>query len=726
MAADRDEQKLDDYLDRWENLAAEGEVSDADFFFEKYVRPDELSLYERESLRETIEKLIEAKRAFQIFHFDKLPGTAPASPAESGSCGSAFSRLAPGIEIVPGYRLDHRIASGGFGEVWKGTGQSGFPVALKLIPRSGNKVAVEKESFDLLKEIRHPNILTIFDTWENDDFLVIAMQLADESLMDRYNAAAACGQTSMSPSVLLPLFREAALALDYLNMPKPAFSAYREPMQHGDIKPQNILISGGSVLLGDLGLARTLRSTGLTPHSGSFTMRFAAPECFDRIFSRASDQYSLAVTWYFLRTGRFPFERPPVGFPRDSAVTLSPSGDLSVYECRVLTRAMARDPVDRYSSCGEMVGALQCAAAQANRYKKYSRLFKMTGFILAAVSVAAIVLLVVFRLWPWYDSRYERSGHEAYANCSFAEAISEYNKALEKNPNSVEVLVRRAASNIAVGHLSEAGDDLKRAREIDPNHAETFYWLGRLALLLDEDDDELTYFQRAIKLDPDYADAYRALGEVYLASGMTVSAFPYFYKAVELDPENSENLIGRAESYMTAAEALDDFASAILLKPDEADYYLRAIPRLVGIREFGAARSSLEKARSLYQKANAVDEEKNQKMKELQKEIDEQEAACGDDSMTLFDQALWKGDLRMVESLIVLGVDLKQLRAGQSPLHTAVGRGHSDLVKLLIDAGADPELKNMDGQTPLELARDLNRREIELILKKGEKSPSAP
>ena len=718
MTADQEEQNIDDYLDRWENLFADGKVSDADDFFEKYVRPGELPRKKRELLRETIEKLIDAERAFQIFHFDKLPHSAPISPAERGASNDpAFSRLTPGIEIVPGYRLDHRIASGGFGEVWKGTGLSGFPVALKLIPRSGNKVAVEKKSFDLLKEIRHPNILAIFDAWENDDFLVIAMQLADESLMDRFHAAAACGQPSMNPSALLPLFREAALALDYLNMPKSARSANREPMQHGDIKPQNILISGGSVLLGDLGLARALRSTGLTPHSGSFTMRFAAPECFDRIFSRASDQYSLAVTWYFLRTGLFPFERPPVGFPRGSAETLSPSGDLSVYECRALTRAMARDPADRYASCGELIDALQHAVARAVRHKKYGRFFKAAGILLTAAAAAAMIGLVVFRFWPWYGKRYERAGNEAYSNHFFTEAISEYDKALEMTPESVEALVHRAASNIAVGRLTEAGDDLNRAREIDPNHAETFYWLGRLALRLDEDNDELAYFQRAIELDPDYTDAYRALGELYLASGMTVSAFPYFNKAVELEPENSENLIGRAESYMTAAEALDDFAAAVLLKPDEADYYLRAIPRLVDIREFDAARSSLEKARSLYQKANNVDKEKNRKMNELQKEIDEKEADFGDDSMTLFDRALWIGDLRIVENLIVLGVDLKKLRAGQSPLHTAVGRGHLDLVKVLIDAGADPELKNEDGQTPLELARDLGRREIEKILK---------
>ena len=79
-------------------------------------------------------------------------GAIAAILATSG-CGSGCSTLQP----IPG----------------------GFPAALKFVSLAGEGVHVERRSLEILKAIRHPNLLTTFGAWQVPGALVIAMELAD-------------------------------------------------------------------------------------------------------------------------------------------------------------------------------------------------------------------------------------------------------------------------------------------------------------------------------------------------------------------------------------------------------------------------------------------------------------------------------------------------------------------------------------------------------------------
>jgi len=160
---------------------------------------------------------------------------------------------------------------------------------------------------EVIREIRHPHLLATFGAWQVDGSLIIAMELAERTLLDCYREAAGQGFPGIPAPLILEYFQDAARGLDYLNEPRhPSFAGERQGIQHRDVKPHNFLLVGGSVKVADFGLARVMEHSQAS-HTGSMTPAYAAPEFFDRKTSGHSDQYSLAVTYCHVRGGRLPF-----------------------------------------------------------------------------------------------------------------------------------------------------------------------------------------------------------------------------------------------------------------------------------------------------------------------------------------------------------------------------------------------------------------------------------
>ena len=206
---------------------------------------------------------------------------------------------------LDGYRLIERLGRGGFGEVWKVEAPGGLLKAIKFV--FGDLDAMDEESrpaeqelkaLDRVKSIRHPYILSLERS---------ASSTASSSSSWSWPTAT-CGTGSASAAgracqgiprdELMRYMEETAEALDLMN------NHYQ--IQHLDIKPQNLFLVFNHVKVADFGLAKMLEGVQATV-TGGVTPVYAAPETFEGWVSRFSDQYSLAIVFQELLTGRRPF-----------------------------------------------------------------------------------------------------------------------------------------------------------------------------------------------------------------------------------------------------------------------------------------------------------------------------------------------------------------------------------------------------------------------------------
>jgi TolB-like protein len=297
------------------------------------------------------------QKAWKLERIDRELARA-GTPGQSAARELAAPELAPGAEPVPGYRLEAPLGKGGFGEVWRAAAPGGVPVALKFV-RLGREVgSTEMRALEIIKYVRHPHLLGVSGAWEVSGWLVVAMELADRTLAERLREAAAAGPPGIPRDELLGYMADAAEGLDYLNEPRhPAPGGTPRGIQHRDVKPQNLLLVGGRLKVGDYGLARVLDRT-VADHTGSKTYAYAPPECFNGTMSAQSDQYSLAVTYCHLRGGRVPFDGTPAEVMFGH---LNKEPELSMLppeERPAVARALAKSPADRWPSCGAFVAAL--------------------------------------------------------------------------------------------------------------------------------------------------------------------------------------------------------------------------------------------------------------------------------------------------------------------------------------------------------------------------------
>ena len=254
---------------------------------------------------------------------------------------------------LAGYRLIESIGEGGYGVVWKAEAPGGMLKAVKIVHgRFDERRAIEElKSLERIKDARHPFLLSLERIEVVDGKLIVVTELADESLKQRHERCVGDNLPGIPRDEVLRMLGEAADALDYMSA--------RHGLAHLDIKPENILLVGDHVKVADFGLVKNVHG-GTQSIVGGLTPLFAAPETFDGRPSDRSDQYSLAVVYQFVLTGKLPFNGTTTA--QLAAQHTSARPDLSSLpepDRRIVERALAKDPFDRFENCRGFVDRLQ-------------------------------------------------------------------------------------------------------------------------------------------------------------------------------------------------------------------------------------------------------------------------------------------------------------------------------------------------------------------------------
>jgi serine/threonine protein kinase len=269
-----------------------------------------------------------------------------------------------GKSLLGGYRLGRLRGKGSFGHVWEAERPSGEKLALKFL-RCGKSLDAAQEVRNILnvRQVEHPNLIRVDRLWADRGYLVIVMELADGSLQDLLAVCRDEFGLALPAKQVGFYLSQAADVLDFLNSHQHRIGTGTYAIQHCDVKPSNLLLCGDRVKLSDFSLSSLISAT-VMPHRVAGTFCYAAPEVFQGFLTKWTDQYALAASYCELRSGKPPVPSPPF---RSEAAYVPPPPDLSMLpepEGRIVARAMARVPEERWRSCGEFMDQLAPVIAE--------------------------------------------------------------------------------------------------------------------------------------------------------------------------------------------------------------------------------------------------------------------------------------------------------------------------------------------------------------------------
>jgi WD40 repeat protein/tRNA A-37 threonylcarbamoyl transferase component Bud32 len=368
-------------------------------------------------------------------------------------------------ETIGRYRILRVLGQGGFGTVFLARDpQLKREVALK-VPREGTLDSPQRVRRFLgdarsAAQLRHPNIVPVFDAGQADGHYYIASAFIHGSTLADLIEENGANKKPFEFRRVANLVRKLAAALAY---------AHERNIVHRDVKPDNILLEPAVPVTGreeephliDFGLAWRAEDPeafesreeevsneemGRRTQMGAVlgTPTYMSPEAaqgYQGEARGAMDQYNLGIVLYELLTGRVPFSgdlrtlrHHHLLIPPPAPRTLRP--DLPEDLEAICLKALAKNPLDRYPDCAALAEDLRRWLADEpvsvrrppllERFRRWARREWRVAFLAAAVLVSLLVGTVASLLFGWSASAQARR-----ADLEASSARAEQQRAVE-------------------------------------------------------------------------------------------------------------------------------------------------------------------------------------------------------------------------------------------------------------------------------------------------------
>lgn len=261
------------------------------------------------------------------------------------------------------YKVEKILGRGGMAEVYKAYQETlDRHVAVKLmhtfLADDADFLARFQREARAVAGLRHPNIIQVYDFDTEGDTTYMVMEFIDGPTLKEIIEELRAKNETLPMNESIEVIKNVGMALEY---------AHRKGMIHRDVKPANVMRdSAGRTVLTDFGIVKLMTGPQYTA-TGSLvgTPSYMAPEQgLGQPGDARTDIYSLGVMLYQLVTGRLPYESDTpmavvfkhINDPLPLPSTINPELPPGIE--KVILKALAKDPNERYQSAREMVDHL--------------------------------------------------------------------------------------------------------------------------------------------------------------------------------------------------------------------------------------------------------------------------------------------------------------------------------------------------------------------------------